>query len=269
MLGLGNSLSTSRLVSSELTPSDISGLDAWFKVNTGITAASGNTSDAGNMADGEDINQWDDQSGNDRHASQTTTSRKPHWETTAADFGGIRWTEADDDPNMNLASNVSISANQDFTIMVRVKIEDFLNAGGTAFQARSLVGHSSTNVIKITSNKKISILIDGGGGDSNHFEEASDTLTTSDYYIYTLTRSNGSTGNLEMRVNGGSYSDKSWDASETHTDADAFTISNIGCAADAAIPMEGVFKDVLVWKGTALNTLQRQAMYTYIEGQAY
>lgn len=273
MLGLGASLSTSGAVSSGLAPDDISGLELWLKVNTGIVGedSSGNahSTAAGDMADADDITSWADQSGNNRHASQGTTSRKPHWETTAADFGGIRWTEADDDPHMNLASNVSISANQDFTIMIRVKIEDFLNAGGTGFEARSLIGHTSSNVIKIPSDKKISVLIDGGGGDSNHFEEASDTLTTSDYYIYTLTRSNGSTGDLEMRVHGGSYSDKDWDAIESHTDADAFTISNIGCAADAAIPMEGVFKDVIIWKGTALSDLERNDMYSYILGQAY
>tara|TARA_R100001594_G_scaffold98355_1_gene132784 strand:+ start:4640 stop:5440 length:801 start_codon:yes stop_codon:yes gene_type:complete len=266
MLGLGVSLSTGG-APSILIPSDISGLDLWLQVNKGIVGADGGASADGDMADGEDINSWADQSGNDRHASQETASRKPHWETTAADFGGVRWTEADNDPHMNLASNVSISANQDFTIMVRVKIEDFFAADGSTDEARSLVGSAASSVLKITSNKRIATLIGGSGASA--WEESSDAWTTSDYYIFTLTRSNGSTGNLELRVHGGTYSDKSWDSSETHTDADAFVINNIGSAADSAIPMEGVFKDVLIWKGTALSDSQRTDMYSYLNGQEY
>ena len=81
-----------------------------------------------------------------------------------------------------------------------------------------------------------------GGSGASSFEESSDTLETDTYYIHTLTRSNGSTGNLTYRIHGGSYNDKSWDSAETHTDADAFTINNIGCASDGVLPVEGVFK---------------------------
>ena len=264
MLKLGANITSGSLPPSA-EPSDISGLDLHLKVNTDIVGADGGASNDGDMADGEDVNSWADQSGNNRHASQSTTSRKPHWETTAADLGGVRWTEADNDPFLNLASNVSISANQDFTVMVRLKVEDFKAADGETDEARSVVGSASTSVIKITSNKRIATLIGGSGASA--WEESSDTWTTSDYYIFTLTRSNGSTGNLEMRVDGGAYSDKSWDSSETHTDADAFVINNIGSAADAAIPMEGVIKDVLVWKGTALSQAERQDMYNYINDQ--
>jgi hypothetical protein len=266
MLGLGTSL-TAGTVPESLIPSDISGLDLWLQVNKDIVGNAGGASNDGDMADGEDINSWADQSGNDRHASQSTASQKPHWETTAADLGGVRYTEADDDPHMDLASNVSISANQDFTIMIRLKVEDFTETASDDLEGRGVIGYSSTNVIKITSTKRIGVLIGGSG--INAWEESSDAWTTSDYYIFTLTRSEGSTGNLEMRVHGGTYSDKSWDSSESHTDADAFTLNNIGCAADGVLPMEGVFKDVLVWKGTALSASQRADMYSYILGQDY
>ena len=268
-LGLGNSLAIkyAKKYGSSLAPSDISGLDVWFKVNTGIVANSGNSTAAGNMADGEDINSWADQSGNDRHATQTQASKKPHWETDAADFGGLVWPDDTADTHMNMATNVggnsdNIAANEDFTIMIRAKI--------TAFNTvNALIGSAAQNVIKWNSNKKVTILIAGGGASANHFEESSDTLATDTYYIHTLTRSNGATGNLTYHVHGGSYDDKSWDDAENHTDTDSFELNNIGCASDGVLPVEGVFKDVLVWKGTALSDEQRAAMYTYILAQDY
>jgi len=264
MLGLGNSV-TGAYLSSSLEPSDISGLDLWLQANKDIVGADGGASNDGDMADGEDINSWADQSGNDRHASQSTASQKPHWEADAADFGGLKWTDDTADPHMDLATNVggntdNIEADEDFTIMMRVKITSFSSVNG-------LIGSTSSNVIKWANNKKVTTLIGGSG--ASGFEESSDTLETDTYYIHTLTRSNRSTGNLTYRVHGGSYNDKSWDAEETHTDADAFTINNIGCAADGVLPLEGVFKDVLVWKGTALSDSQRAAMYAYVLGQEY
>tara|TARA_R110002020_G_scaffold67824_1_gene177999 strand:- start:534 stop:1337 length:804 start_codon:yes stop_codon:yes gene_type:complete len=267
MLGLGISLSTSGAVSSGLSPSDISGLDLWLKVNTGIVAASGNTSDAGNMADAEDINSWADQSGNDRHASQGTASKKPHWETDSADFGGLVWPDDTADTHMNLATYVggdtdNIEANEDFTIMIRVKLTDFSTGMG-------LMGDGSKEVIKWTDNSRVGIFIGGNTPIRAFEEEGGLTLATDTYYIHTLTRSNGSTGNLTYHVHGGVHSDKDWDSAESHTDPDAFAISNIGCAGDNLLPAEGVFKDVIIWKGTALSDAERNDMYTYILGQTY
>ena len=268
MLGLGVGIGKkTSVVQTAVSPSDISGLDVWFKVNTGITAASGNTSDAGNMQDGEDINSWDDQSGNDRNASQTTTSRKPHWETDSADFGGLVWPDDTADTHLNMATNVggntdNIEASEDFTIMIRVKLTDFSTAMG-------LIGSAAKEVIKWTSPTRVGVFI-GGNNPIIEFEEGEAELATDTYYIHTLTRKDGSTGNLTYHIHGGSYSDKFWnnDAS-TRRDSDAFTLNNIGCAANAALPTEGVFKDVLVWKGTALSDSQRSDMYTYINGQDY
>jgi len=264
MIGLGNSLTGSASVS-ELTPPDITGLDVWFQVNKGIVGDAGGASDDGDMADGEDINSWADQSGNDRHASQTVASKKPHWETDAVDIGGLKWSDDTADTHMNMATNVggntdNIEANEDFTVMIRVKLTAFNSVNG-------LIGSAAQEVIKWNNDKKVTMLIGGSGASA--FEESSDTLETDTYYIHTLTRSDGSTGNLTYRVHGGSYNDKSWDSAETHTDADAFTINNIGCASDGVLPVEGVFKDVLVWKGTALSDSQRTAMYTYLLGQSY
>ena len=261
MLGLGNSLITGGVVSGiAIAPDSITGLDLWLKFNTDIVGAAGGASNDGDMANGEDINSWADQSGNDRHAEQTTASKKPHWDTTTADLGGLRWTDDTADPSFNLATDgVEIGATQDFTIMIRVKLTDFTTA-------MALLGNSSSDLVKWTSNARVGALI-GGSGISAFEETGGAVIATDTYYIHTFTRSNPSDGNLDYRVHGGDFDDKPWDEAEDHEDKDAFTITNIGVGNDNTLPVEGVFKDVIIWKGTALTAAQRAGVYAYIEAQ--
>ena len=262
MLGLGSSLVTGGGVQG-LIPSDISGLEMWLKFNTGIVANSGNTSDAGNMDDAEDINSWADQSGNSRNAAQTSASKKPHWEDDEA--GTVYFHDPAAQVMLNIAqvgsADISINAEQDFTLIARVKTTNFDSA-------RAILGHNSNNVLKIGNNKTITTLIGGTG--SSVFAESSDTLATDTYYTIMLVRSNGSTGNLNVYVHGGSYTTlggKDWDSTEGATDTHALTISNVGAGADTAIEMLGFFKDVLIYKGTALDTGQRADIISYLSTQ--
>tara|TARA_R110002167_G_scaffold76001_2_gene211921 strand:- start:12 stop:770 length:759 start_codon:yes stop_codon:yes gene_type:complete len=251
MLGLGGSLSTSGGVQG-LIPTDISGLELWLKFNTGVAGAS-HTTAAANMDDDEVIHSWADQAEN-FNAVQTTDSQRPNWEdaTTDISFNG-------DNDHMDLeGGDISISANQDFTIAVRFKFTDFA-------ASYALVGHSAQNVLKVNSNTSISTLIGGTGG--SVFEEDSDTLAADVYYIFTLVRSGGSDGDLKIYVDGGAYSDKSWDDVAEHTDPDAFTIGTIGSASDNSLNPLGFMRDVIIYKGTALTAGQRADLYSYINGQ--
>ena len=261
MLGLASNLSASSAsLGSAIVPSDITGLDAWLQFNKDIVGAAGGASNDGDMANGEDINSWADQSGNDRHASQSTASKKPHWDTTPADLGGLRWTDDTADPSLNMASNVSIDANEDFTVMIRLKLTDFTTD-------MAIIGSAAKHLIKWTDNTRVGVFIGGNNPIAAFEETGGDVIATDTYYIHTLTRSNGSTGNLDYRVHGGSFTDKSWDAAEDLTDADAFVINNIGVGNDNTLPVEGVFKDVIIWKGTALTDAQRLGVIEYIEAQ--
>ncbi len=221
-----------------------------------MVANSGNSTDASNMVDGEDVNSWADQSGNGINAAQTTAADKPHWETGAADIGGLKF----DDQFLDLSSDITIPANQDFTIMVRAKITDF--TGGVA-----LIGTAAfQDVVKWTGNKRGSVIIGGTG--ANTFEETGGlVLATDKYYIHTITRSNGSNGDLTYHIHGDTYDNKNWDDDAGRSDPDAFTLGNIGAAEDDNKNLAGFIKDVIVWKGTALSTQQRNDMYSYIEGQ--
>ena len=48
------------------------------------------------------------------------------------------------------------------------------------------------------------------------------------------------------------------------TDADAFTVSNIGSSADDTDNMKGYIKNIIIYKGTVLTAAERQLMYTYL-----
>ena len=252
MLGLGSGLSTSALASSGLAPTDISGLDLWLKFNTGIAGAS-NTTAAGNMSDDEVIHSWADQARN-HNAAQTTDAHRPNWEeaTTDISFNG-------DNDHFDLASNIEIDANEDFTIMIRHKFPNF-DAG------YALIGDNSTDVLKVNSNTAIASKIEDTGATTAWDETGGLVLATDVYYIFTLVRSGGSDGFLKMYVDGGEHNDKSWDDAHDYQDADAFTLSNIGAAVDTALNPIGFMRDVIVWK-TALNEAKRKDMYSYINAQ--
>ena len=251
MLGLGNSIVTSGGVQG-LIPTDISGLDLWLKFNTGIAGAS-NTTAAGNMSNTEVIHSWADQAEN-HNAEQNTDAHRPTW---AADTNDLSFATV----HMDLASNVEIDANEDFSIVIRHKFPDFDSA-------YALMGTNSNDVIKVNNNASITVKIDTDGDDTpSAWAESSDTLATDVYYIFTLVRSGGSDGYLKIYVHGGAYSDKSWDDVHAHQDADAFTLGNIGAAADTVLNLVGNMRDVIVYKGTALTAGQRADLYSYINAQ--
>ena len=252
MLGLGSGLSASALASSDLAPTDISGLDLWLKFNTGIAGAS-NTTAAGNMTDDEVIHSWADQAGN-HNAGQTDNDERPNWEDATTDIS----FNADDD-HFDLASNVEIDANQDFTIMIRHKFPNFDAAG-------ALIGDNSNDVIRVNNNTSIVVKIEDNTA-SAFAETGGLVLATDVYYTFALVRSGGSDGFLKMYVDGGEHDDKSWDDAHDYQDADAFSLSNIGSGVDTALNIVGFMRDVIIWKGTALNEAQRKAMYSYINAQ--
>ena len=154
---------------------------------------------------------------------------------------------------MDMAESVDILANQDFTIVTNIMFTDL--------SQNAIYGHDSSNFFRINDDTGFRCKIGGAG--NNNFTEASDVIVVDRYYTLIFTRSNGATGNLNLYVDGGTYSDKAW-GSTALTDNDAFTISNIGAAADDTDNMKGYIKNILVYKGTVLTQAERRLMYTYL-----
>ena len=231
-------------------PTDISNLALWLKYDTGITSENDETSAANDIDDNDRIKQWDDQSGNNNHAAQSTQADMPRFES---DDNSIKF--ANRAKFLDLTSELSIA--NDFTCIIHINWI-------TNSVEQALMGHSALDLWRLQDNTNFRVKI--SDSTQSNWVEAGDTIDAENWYILTLTRSGGA-GNLTVHVDGGTYSDKEWDSAEGATDTDTFSISNIGSAADDTTPLNAYVKDVLIYNGTALNKAQRTDMYNYINSQ--
>ena len=160
MLGLGNTL-VGVAPSSEFTPMSIDNILVWLKYNTGITSDmdSGGTSktevstDAGTMVDDDRINQWNDASGNGRHAQGPRTSGSgnsdgsddPRWTSSdnSLDFASnVKWMDL-----VQVASaNIVIPAETDYSVVMHVNFSNLTSRG--------LYGFNANNQLTIKNSKK-------------------------------------------------------------------------------------------------------------------
>jgi len=260
MLGLGNSMGANDYPGG-WTPLNVTNLAVWLKFNTNITADEDtdagsvtHSTDAGDMDDGDRINAWNAFAPTTINAVQTTSGDKPRWETDSADLGSLAFPAGI--KYMDFSADTTIAANTDFSIVMRVKI--------TATSDNALIGSSLEELLKIQSNKSIILRIDNT---AITFAEASATFAADTYYTVIFSRTNGSTGDLNVYINGGDYSDKDWDAAENHTDAKNFVISNLGSSANDTANFRGFIKDVIIYNGTALTASNRTELYTYLDAQ--
>lgn len=276
MLGLGN-LITRHVQSDEayVNPSSLGTLALWLKFNTGIIsdqAATSTTiydpvrsSDADNLTHNDRISQWSDQSGNNNHALQDAAHDKPRWDTSGGgnDTGSVKM--ASNAKFMDLTSGVTLTG--DFTIQIRFR-------AGSYSTSMSLLGDSATDLFRAHDATEFRAFL-GGSGVHAWDEGSATALSAGDStkrQIVTFTRSSGA---LSVHVNGGTAAggwnneqdDVDWDAAESHSDSDTFTISNIGSAADDTENMFGWVYDVLIYDGVALTETQRKQNYDYLNGQ--
>ena len=228
-------------------PLEIDGLVLWLKYNTGYTSENNETSHKHDLDNDDAIKQWDDRSGDGNYVSQSSAADMPKYQISD---GSLNWLT--DSRWYDLNETIVIDDNEDFTLIMRVK---FTSLSGAMF------GHDTNNMFILTAADSFQVKI-GGEGESN-FTELGDVLQDGVFYTIMLVRSVGT--DLNVYVNGGSYLDKQWGA--TQEDADLFTISNIGATADDTSELGGYVKDVLIYNGTALSGPQRLLMYDYLDGQ--
>tara|TARA_R100000700_G_scaffold35629_1_gene44359 strand:+ start:178 stop:990 length:813 start_codon:yes stop_codon:yes gene_type:complete len=268
MLGLGNSV-TSAYVQQDayVDPSSLGTLALWLKFNTDIFA---DEPDAGNSNDdtlshNDRINEWRDQSGNNNHAVQTTTTFKPRVDinnNSGAEKGSVNFIN--NVKYMDLTSSISLTG--DFTIMIRFTLDNANNP-------RAFLGNSSDDLLRLQDASDFRTAL--GGSDTSAFKESSLVITSSNHTVKSIVTFTRSSGALSIHVNAGVsgsgfnnvHDDVDWDAAENHTDSDAFTITNIGSQADDTEEFRGHFYDVLIYDGVALTESQRKLNYDYLNGQ--
>lgn len=258
MLGLGSGLTSVAVYSSGISsPLDITGCELWLRHNVGVSAdlnTSGGTVDhstsAGNMADGDKVDGWLDQSGTGRHAEQDTEADAPLW---VAASNSVNWASG---KFMNLRSGQEISegSESDFTFVWRGTI----SGTGTSM---TMFGNSSTDFWRINSGAKV-IRTKIGGATAVSFTEGT-ALETDVLYTFILTRESNV---IEVRVDGGSstvLTDHQW-GGEALEDSDAFAVSNIGAAADDSNGWRGIVKHAMYYK-VALTTAQRNQLQEWLK----
>ena len=260
MLGLGNSICANDYPGG-WTPLNSSNLVVWLKFNTNITADQNSgasasvdhSSNAGNMEDGDRINAWNAFAPTTINAVQTNSGDKPRWETDSADLGSVAFPAGI--KYMDFSADTTVDANTDFSVVARFKATGFNGA---------LMGSTEQEFIKMHDENTIKFRINNT---LLEFEESSATIEVDTYYTIIFSRTNGSTGDLNVYINGGAHSDKDWDAAETNQNNNNFVISNLGSHDDDGLPFRGFMKDVLIYNGTALTAGNRAELYTYLDAQ--
>ena len=113
MLGLGNSITGGAALEDAFSLTDVSGLQLWLKNGGSQTLNSGN------------ISQWNDDSGNNNHATQSSASFQPQ-----ADGGGALFDGSDD--RFDLTSDIVLNAFHVFIVLETDTTSDETFLGGAA-----------------------------------------------------------------------------------------------------------------------------------------
>jgi len=177
MLGLGNSITGGAALESAFDITTVSNLEIWLKNGGTQTLNSGN------------IAQWNDESGNDNHAVQTTAGFQPQ-----ADGGGALLDGSDD--RFDMTSGLTLEA---FHLFIVLDLDTLTN--------QTLIGKSddSGNFIRITD-------ADGyrhksrNGGETVIFEYTSGkTLSADTKFMYEVTREYRQESEIEVFRNNGEH----------------------------------------------------------------
>lgn len=216
MLGLGSSITSASVPSEDFSLGDISGLQLWLKYNTDITTVSG------------EVSQWNDQSGNDRHAKQTTSGRRPAFSSGDVDFDGV-------DDRLELDSDLSFGVVSFFAVI------DPQQATPTT---ESVVGSSSVNYIRVHQGGDVDrVTFRVTSGNISDQTNLTEDLPT-DKFLLTVIRQSGTTDNVIVRVNGSVVTHTANDDSDS---SDNFTINSIATSGGGLNPFDGLINEIAAY----------------------
>jgi hypothetical protein len=148
MLGLGNSISGTPYVSSAFNINDLSP-QLWLAFNTG----------QGAITDGI---QWNDQSGNNRHASQTTDAQEG-----SGFSGGAFVTDAGSQDNLDLASTFNLTGAYHIFVVLNLSEqsnETFVSSVNNTSFIRFAQGGTAANYRMKNGGTTVNITLSGGFG---------------------------------------------------------------------------------------------------------
>jgi hypothetical protein len=217
MLALKQALSlvTIKKVGGAWQPSDETGLEAWYKYQTGI------------VLNGSDVSRWADSSENSFDMVQATASEQPAYNSGAIDF------DASATQNLGSASDITLSGA--FTIGIRLN-PDLNNV--------VVIGDNTAGqneFIKITNSTKLRMKIDNTTADITVNDG---DLSADNYLVITRNASNL----LTLFINGVAQTD-------TETLSGTANMDAIGVKAEDANPYDGTISEIQIYdaESTALT----------------
>jgi len=166
MLGLGNSIISGAAL--ETTPADISGLQIWYKNATGLT--------------GDPVSQWNDSSGNGRHAVQSTSNLQG-----SLSGGGIDFSDSVPQDFYNITEStgyVDMGGSNAFTLSV------VMTRQCAAADDITVLGGANGNAhIMFLSEEYVRFRTTGTGGDATESQSfPTDTWAVNEKMVFTMTK---------------------------------------------------------------------------------
>tara|TARA_R110002012_G_scaffold232495_1_gene405307 strand:+ start:392 stop:1159 length:768 start_codon:yes stop_codon:yes gene_type:complete len=181
MLGLGLGIPLGSYIKSAISPTAISAanLALWYQFNTGQTLDGLNTI----------VRKWDDQSGNNNHASNSSDTN-----CAAIDSGALDFEESQDD-FYNLAQTVTVPQNGGFCLAV--VLEQETNSANTILSKAS----SSNDFIAIHDAPTFKFKASTGSVVETEFVFDPSPFVTSEKMLIVLTRTAGSSNRFKFYKN--------------------------------------------------------------------
>ena len=223
MLGLGNSI-TSGVALDEFTwiPTDVDGLVVWHRNNTSV-----------------DVGQWNDSSGNNNHATQSTSGNQ-----ASVDKGGLHFDGSDD--FYEYSTQLNIGNTEGYTLAIVYHLDSTSN--------KSVVFSKDANSTFFEFFDADTLRINYGG---NVINLSGGTHEAGSDRILVVTRA-ATTSAHALYENGSDT------ATTTGTQAGIAIWENLGIRNDNDRPFNGKIYEVMVWDNVTLSGSDLTNLNTYL-----
>jgi hypothetical protein len=202
----------------QATSGTAAGLRIWLKNNTGVTAA-----------------KWTDSSGRSNHATQSTEGNQ-----AAVSGGGLDFESGESD-HYDLATKITISANQGFCLALVVTRE--------SSSAASILGDSSNELIQFNNAHDLRLKTNAPGNITTDAKFATNTFAAGSKFLLLINRSAGASNRFTFFKNGNTITadtDTSTNEAEGEN-PNGFEISVFGSRDGSANFLDGIVHELAFW----------------------
>lgn len=218
-LGLGIGGSRKKRLGGGFSLTNISNLEVWLKYDTGLDVSAGA------------VTQWDDQSGNNNHAVQSTSTKQPLYNGGAIHFDGVNDT-------MLLTNNIRTT---DFAIFAVLELDNTTN--------ESLLGNNVDNS-EFLRRDGVVWRIRTEGSANQAATAASISSGTKHLFVWWGVETEG-TSDYYLREDGSATGTAVWGTYETN-------FMEIGSMNRGGLPFDGKISELAIYSGTkTLSEIQQ------------